>query len=183
MTKTKSKNILLGVSGGIAAYKACDIISKLKYLGYSVRVVATANALKFVGSITYASLTQHPVLSDMWLEAQSGEIDHIKVTQEWADLLVVAPATANIIGKFAHGISDDYLSTVYLAAYCKKIIAPAMNTTMWESPAVKRNIQTLKKDGCLIVNPATGLLACGTTGEGKLNSVDHIIEAIQKEFK
>jgi phosphopantothenoylcysteine decarboxylase/phosphopantothenate--cysteine ligase len=103
VNKAKSKNILLGISGGIAVYKACDLISKLKYFGYSIRVVATDNALKFVSEMTFASLTGHPVLTNMWKEAENGEIDHINITQEWADLLVIAPATANAVRKFACG--------------------------------------------------------------------------------
>lgn len=175
-------NILLGVSGGISCYKACDVISKLKYKHHSLRVVMTKNAELFVTPVTFASLTGAPVLSDLWGEAKDGHIDHINVPQIWADALIIAPATANVIGKFANGIADDYLSTLYMATHCPKFIIPAMNTTMWESTAVQRNIRTLKMDGCHVMYPADGKLACGTIGAGKLPSPDSIIKFFEENF-
>lgn len=173
-------NIILGVSGGISAYKACDIISKLKYLGHSTRVITTKNAEELVTRKLFASLSGFPVLHDLWEEAENGEIDHINIIQQWATLFVVAPATANVIGKFANGIADDYLTTAWMAAQCPKIVAPAMNTTMLYSPGVVRNLEQLEKDGVTIVEPAAGKLACGTVGLGKLAKVDDIVAAIVK---
>ena len=174
--------IILGVSGGISAYKACDIISKLKYLGHSTRVIMTKNAEELITRKLMASLSGSPVLHDLWEEAENGSIDHINVIQD-ADLFVVAPATANVIAKFANGIADDYLTTAWLAAHCFKIVAPAMNTTMLGNPAVVRNLETLEKDGVTIVEPASGKLACGTVGEGKLAKVDDIVKAILERAK
>ena len=176
----RQKNVLLGVSGGIAAYKACEIITKLKLKCATVRVVVSENGLKFIPAVTLSSLTEHPVYSDLWNEAENGEIDHIEVSQKWAHVFVVAPATANAIGKFANGIADDYLSTMYMAASCPKVIAPAMNTVMLNSKAVARNIATLVQDGVEIIEPATGRLACGTYGDGKLAPVDEIVEKVLK---
>lgn len=174
-------NVLLGVSGGIAAYKACDLITKLRHLGgYAVRVIMTENAKQLVTEQLLASLCGHEVLCDFWEEAKQGSIDHIDITQQWAQLFVVAPATANVIGKFANGISDDYMSTAWLAAHCPKIVAPAMNTTMWNNPAVQRNVATLEGDGVEIVPPVEGLLACGTQGIGKLAHTDTIIAAVKR---
>lgn len=172
-------NILLGVSGGIACYKACELISKLKYLNHSIRVVMTPNASKFVSPMTFASLTGGTVYLDMWDEAENGGIDHIDVSQEWADLYVIAPATANVIGKFANGIADDYLTTMYMSANTPKLVCPAMNTTMLASPAVQRNLEILKRDGIWIVPPDEGTLACGTVGPGKLAAVDTIVTNIK----
>lgn len=171
-------NVMLGVSGGIAAYKACDIINKLKQKGHKVRVCMTDNAQKIIPQATLASLSGSPVFNDMWDEAENGDIEHINVTQKWTDLLVIAPATANCIGKLANGIADDYLTTMYMAAHCAKMICPAMNTTMLSAPAVQRNLKTLEADGVEFVNPATGTLACGTVGDGKLAPVDEIVGRI-----
>jgi phosphopantothenoylcysteine decarboxylase/phosphopantothenate--cysteine ligase len=161
-------NIMLGISGGIAAYKACDIISGFKYLGWDVKVVMTKNAKEIITPTTLASLSGHPVLCDMWEDAVGGSIDHIKAVQGWANIFLVAPATANVIGKFANGIADDYLSTIYMAADCPKAVAPAMNSFMYKSPAVQRNIAQLKEDGVHIIDPVIGMLACGYEGPGKL---------------
>ena len=176
-------NILLGISGGISSYKACDVVSKLKYRNHSVRAIMTKNAERFITTVTLASLTGKPVLKDFWAEAEGGEIDHINVTQQWADCLIIAPATANIIGKFANGIADDYLSTVFMAAYCPKIIVPAMNTTMWGCPAMQRNAETLEKDGCYIMVPDEGKLACGTVGPGKLPKPEAIVQFLESLAK
>lgn len=176
--KPRKKRILLGVSGGVAAYKALDIISKLKYVDYETRVILTDNAAKFVTPMQFASVCKWPVLNDLWEEAENGKIDHIDFTQKWADLFVIAPATANVLGKFANGIADDYLSTAYMASTCPKIIAPAMNTEMLNSPAVRRNLKTLESDGVTIIPPDEGKLACDTVGPGKLAKVDIIVQAI-----
>lgn len=174
-------NILIGVSGGIAAYKACDIINALTHQGHNVRAVMTENAKHMITEETLASLTHAPVLSNFWSESKLGAIDHIKM-QDWADVLLVAPATGNVIGKFANGIADDYLSTIWMATKCPKIVAPAMNTVMWESHAVQRNIKTLLSDGVFIVPPRKGRLACGAEGEGKLAKVEEIINGVFLAF-
>lgn len=168
-------NIVLGVSGGVAAYKACDIVTACKRMGVDVRVVMTKNATELVQPAQFASLSGHSVLLDMWNEAPTGNIDHINAVQGWAHLLLVAPATANVIGKFANGIADDYLSTVFMSADCPKAVAPAMNTVMWESAAVRRNVQRLKDDGVLVIHPGSGRLACGVEGVGKMARVDKIV--------
>ena len=172
-------NILVGVSGGIAVYKACDLISKLKYLGHTTQVVMSENAEHFVSKMTFASLTGRPVCTRLWDEAENGTIDHIQISQQWADILLVAPATANIIGKFANGIADDYLTTIYMATTAQKVICPAMNTEMYKSNAVQRNLKTLFTDGCEIITPDEGRLACGTVGIGKLAASDKIIAGLK----
>lgn len=173
--------ILLGVSGGIAAYKACDIVSKLRYRGHDIQVVLTENAKLFITKVTLAALSQNPVLDDLWTEAESGIIDHIDNPQRWADILVVAPATQNVIHKFATGAADDYLSTMFSAAcgHIPRLVAPAMNTSMWNNPATQRNVAQLSKDGVFILEPASGRLACGTVGEGKLPTPEAVVEKIE----
>ena len=170
--------VLLGVSGSIAAYKACDIITKLRHHDHEVRVILTESAKELVSEVTLATLSGHPCISDFWVDAKKGSIDHIDVSQEWADLLVVAPATTNMIAKFALGIADDYLSTTFTSANCPKMVAPAMNTSMLHHKPTQRNLQLLRDDGVEIIESDSGRLACGTVGEGKLRNVDDIVAAI-----
>lgn len=174
-------NIILGISGGIAAYKACDIINLFKIKGHSVRAVMTQHACELMSSTAIAALTRTKVYIDMWADSSNGSIEHIDAVQNWADVFVVAPATADIIAKFAHGIADDYLSTMYLAAKIKKFVAPAMNNVMWESNPVQRNIEILKKDGVLIIDPIVGNLACGASAIGKLAKPKDIVDFILKQ--
>jgi phosphopantothenoylcysteine decarboxylase/phosphopantothenate--cysteine ligase len=176
-------NILLGITGGIAAYKACDLISRLRDEGHNVRVVMTENASQFITKVTVATLSGNPVLSEIWSEAESGAIDHIAVTQKWADVFLIAPASANSIHNFATGQASDYLSLSYLAASCPKVVVPAMNPVMWENKAVKRNVERIKKDGAVVVNPATGVMACKSVGVGKLPSVKKIIKVVNECLK
>jgi phosphopantothenoylcysteine synthetase/decarboxylase len=169
-------NIILAVTGGIAAYKACDLINILRRHGNDVRVIMTDNAKQFITPMTLSTLSKHPVMDNMWQEKQ-GTVDHIEVAT-WAQIFIVYPATANIIGKFANGIADDLLSTVYLAlpVSVKRLVFPAMNTNMYNSAAVRRNIAQLGHDGCFISETRDGNLACGTKGAGCLVQPDKALE-------
>ncbi|MEA4848615.1 MAG: bifunctional phosphopantothenoylcysteine decarboxylase/phosphopantothenate--cysteine ligase CoaBC [Clostridiaceae bacterium] len=163
----KGKKIVLGVSGGIAAYKACELVSGLKKLNAEVHVIMTASAAKFITPLTFQSLSLNQVAVDIFDAPNYWEIEHISLAK-LADVLVIAPATANIIGKLAAGIADDMLSTTVMATKAKVIIAPAMNTNMYENPVVQRNIELLSGLGYLIVPPEEGRLACGDVGKGKM---------------
>lgn len=163
----KGKKIVLGVTGGIAAYKACELVSRLKKLNADVHVIMTASAAKFVTPLTFQSISLNPVACDMFEAPKHWEIEHISLAK-LADVFVIAPATANIIGKLAWGIADDMLSTTVMATKAKVIIAPAMNTNMYENTVVQRNIKQLKELGYHFVEPEEGRLACGDVGRGKL---------------
>lgn len=171
----QGRRVVVGVTGGIAAYKACELVSALRKAGAEVRVVLTRNAARFVGPISFATLSDAPVYQDMW--AERGEIGHIALA-DFAEVVIVAPATANIIGKYAHGIADDLLSTALLAFTCPVVIAPAMNTRMLASPPVQANLQLLAERGVRIVEPAEGRLACGDEGAGRLPDTDTLLAAI-----
>lgn len=173
------KHIVIGITGGIAAYKTMHLIRLFKKNGYEVRVTATANALQFVTPLTIETLSQNKLYTDMFDSHRTLEVEHISMA-EWADALVVAPATANIIGKFAHGIADDALSTLYLAVKTPVFIAPAMNSNMFESPVVQQNIATLQERGCQILLPNEGFLACGTTGNGRMEEPEEIFETVDE---
>ncbi len=168
--------ILVCVTGGIAAFKSADLVSRLVQAGAGVSVAMTRNAKRFVGPTTFRALTGRPVLASMWRRENSSAVAHLSAA-EAADLIVVAPATANIIGKLAGGIGDDLVSTLLLAADSPVMIAPAMNTRMWQHPAVQRNITWLRDNGFGIVGPAEGRLACGTTGPGRMVEVDELLSA------
>ena len=161
------KKIVLGVSGGIAAYKACDIVSRLKKLNADVHVIMTASAAKFVTPLTFQSLSLNQVAVDMFDTPNYWEIEHISLAK-LADVIVIAPATANIIGKLANGIADDMLSTTIMATKAKVLIAPAMNTNMYENPVLQRNIKLLSELGYIMIPPTEGRLACGDVGKGKM---------------
>jgi phosphopantothenoylcysteine decarboxylase/phosphopantothenate--cysteine ligase len=174
----ENANILLGVSGGIAAYKAVDLASRLKASGASLRTVMTENACQLVGPKSFEAVTAAQVYTNMWTPAEDFKIGHIALA-EWADLIVIAPATANIIGKAANAICDDLLSTVLCTCWNKPtLVAPAMNTNMWQNPAVQANIEKLKHIGFQLVGPETGRLACGTEGPGRMTEPHQILEAI-----
>lgn len=179
----KGKNIVLGVSGGIAAYKACELVSRLKKLNAEVHVVMTEAASRFVTPLTFQSISLNRVTVDMFETPNYWEIEHISLAK-LADVLVIAPATANLIGKLAGGIADDMLSTTVMATKAKVIIAPAMNTNMYENPVVQKNIHLLKELGYIFVEPEEGRLACGDIGKGKLADPaviqDAIIEALSE---
>lgn len=173
------KNVLLGVTGSIAVYKAADLANQLGKKGYNVDVVMTESAAKFVTPLTFQSLTKNRVYLDMFEEITPSEIKHISLAKK-ADLCIIAPATANIIGKLANGIADDFLSTVMLAVKDKPIyLAPAMNTNMYEHPVVQQNLEKLKTLGYIIIEPKESLLACGDLGKGALAEVERILEAIE----
>ncbi len=158
---------MLGVSGGVAAYKACEIVSRLRKLGANVDVIMTESATKFVAPLTFQSLSLNKVTVDMFDEPKYWEIGHIALAKK-ADLFLIAPATANVIGKLACGIADDMLTTTAMASKCQIVIAPAMNTNMFENEIVQENIEKLKAKGYHFIEPAEGMLACGDIGRGKL---------------
>jgi len=174
MSENKKYRIGLGVSGGIAAYKAVEVLRLLQKAGCDVRVAMTAHATEFVQPLTFRALTENYVLVDDYAPENPDPIAHINFSQT-IDLLLIVPATANIIAKFANGIADDFLSSTYLAANAPVMVAPAMNTTMWENAATQRNIGQLKKDGVYFVEPISGELACKTVGTGKLEDVENIV--------
>lgn len=173
----KDKTVVLGVSGGIAVYKACDLVSKLKKAGINVHVIMTKSATEFVAPLTFQTLSQNYVVEDMFESPKTWDVEHISLAKK-ADLFVLAPATANVIGKVANGIADDMLTTTVMATKAKVLVAPAMNTNMYENPIVQRNIQILKDLNYEFVEPESGRLACGDIGSGKLASVDTIFEKI-----
>lgn len=170
------KCVVVGVTGGIAAYKACEVVSRLKKLNADVRVIMTRNATEFVQPLTFQSLSHNPVSVDTFANIQTWEIEHIALAQR-ADLFIIAPATANIIGKLACGIADDMLSTTVMATRAPVLIAPAMNTAMLENPATQQNIRTLKSRGMRMIAPGVGMLACGTSGAGRMSEPEQIVAA------
>ena len=176
--------ITLGVTGGVAAYKAAELVRRLQQEGLSVEVVMTRAACEFITPLTFASLTGKRVITGLFAES-SGEanlesaIEHIAVAQR-TDVLLVAPATADILAKFSRGISDDFLSTLYLATTAPVVVAPAMNVNMWNHPATQENIERLRSRGVHVVNPDEGYLACGMTGAGRLAGQDAIISAVRE---
>ncbi|WP_302954714.1 bifunctional phosphopantothenoylcysteine decarboxylase/phosphopantothenate--cysteine ligase CoaBC [Faecalitalea cylindroides] len=175
------KRIVVGVSGGIAAYKACDLVSKLSKKDYEVKVILTKHAEKFVSKLTFEALCHNYVETDLFDESNEDPIAHITLAK-WADLMIIVPATANIIAKVTHGISDDLLSTTFLACNKHKMICPAMNTQMYENPITQKNIQACKDLGYQILDPVVGHLACNDTGRGKMMEPADIVEAIDNYF-
>ena len=171
------KTIIVGVSGSIAAYKACDLVRTLKKMNYNVEIIMTENATKFISPLTLGALVNKPVLIDDF-DDEGYQIKHIKLAKQ-ADLFIVVPATANIIGKIANGICDDVLTSTFIAATCPKLIAPAMNVNMYDNLATQRNIERCKTYGIKFVEPGYGLLACGDLGRGKLADLDDIITMIE----
>lgn len=172
MAVSDTRNVLLAVPGGIAVYKACEVVRELQKAGCDVRVVMTADAERFVGTTTFEALSKHPVADDLYAFPES-PIPHIFLA-DWANLVLVVPATGNVMAKMAAGIADDCLSTTLLAAHCPVLVAAAMNVHMWRNPATQTNVRTLVSRGIDFVMPETGMLACGDVGEGKLASVETI---------
>jgi phosphopantothenoylcysteine synthetase/decarboxylase len=171
--------IMLGVSGGVSAYKAVDLASKMTAAGAEVRTVMTENALRLVGAKSFEAVTGQAVYTSLW-DAEEFKIGHISLT-DWADMVVVAPATANIIGKVANGICDDLLSTTLCVCWARPtLFAPAMNEKMWNNPAVKKNIKTLSRTGIEMIGPRRGRLACGTEGVGRMAEPQEILDAVCK---
>lgn len=177
----KGKTVVIGVTGSIAAYKMADVASALVKLHADVHVLMTKNACNFINPITFESLTSNKCIVDTFDRNFEFDIKHISLARK-ADVFVVAPASANIIGKIACGIADDMLSTTIMAADCTRLIAPAMNTHMYRNPIIQRNIETLKALGYEFISPASGRLACGDVGEGKLADINDIIDRIVKSF-
>ncbi|MBQ2897575.1 MAG: bifunctional phosphopantothenoylcysteine decarboxylase/phosphopantothenate--cysteine ligase CoaBC [Clostridia bacterium] len=172
------KTVVVGVTGGIAAYKSCELVSRLIKKNINTVVVMTKSATEFVSPLTFMTISKNKVITKMFDTPASFDVEHISVAKQ-ADLFVIVPATANIIGKIANGIADDFLSTTVMATKAPVLIAPAMNTNMWQNPIVQKNVSTLKEYGYTFVNPAKGRLACGDVGEGKLADLDDIEQAIE----
>lgn len=178
----KKKTIILGISGGIAAYKTADLTRRLVEVGAEVHVMMTRSAQQFITPLTLQTLSGHPVHTELFNLTQEQEISHIAMADK-ADLIVIAPASANIIAKTAHGICDDLLTTVLCATQAPILLAPSMNVHMWENPIVQENVQKLKKLGFKIVEPDSGSLACGYTGKGRLPDPECLIKEIEKILK
>jgi phosphopantothenoylcysteine decarboxylase / phosphopantothenate---cysteine ligase len=172
----RGKKVALGISGGIAAYKAAEVLRGLQKAGCIVRVAMTARACEFISPLTFRALSGEHVIVDDYAPDNPDPIAHITFSQT-VDLLLIAPATANIIGKFANGVADDFLTSTYLASTASVLIAPAMNTSMWKHPATQRNVQRLKLDGVFFIEPDAGEMACGTIGPGRLSEPDRIVAA------
>ena len=175
--------VTVGVSGGIAAYKAAELVRALQRRGVEVHVVMTEASTRFIQPLTFAALTGHKVITGLWSDVDSSEstydssIEHIGEAQ-WTEALVVAPATANTLAKFAHGIADDFLTTMYLAAPAPVIVAPAMNVNMWQHPAVQSNLDILRERGVRVIDPGVGDLACGMVGAGRMAEPEAIAEVV-----
>ena len=176
-----NKNILLGVSGGIAAYKSANIISKLKKRGFNVRVIMTKNATEIITPLTLETLARDRVVVDMWAEKANYDVEHISLA-DWADLILVAPATLNIVGKIANGIADDMLTTVISASKAPCYFALAMNVNMYENPILGENIEKLKKYGYKFIDADEGFLACNVNAKGRLKDEEEIVLEIERHF-
>nr|WP_202453954.1 bifunctional phosphopantothenoylcysteine decarboxylase/phosphopantothenate--cysteine ligase CoaBC [Streptomyces sp. SID4913] len=167
----------MGVSGGIAAYKACELLRRLTESGHDVRVVPTGSALHFVGAATWSALSGHPVSTEVWNDVH--EVPHVRIGQH-ADLVVVAPATADMLARAAHGLADDLLTNTLLTARCPVVLAPAMHTEMWEHPATQENVATLRRRGAVVIEPAVGRLTGADTGKGRLPDPGEIFEVCRR---
>ncbi len=174
--------IAVGVSGGIGAYKAVEIVRRLQDHGHDVVVSMTSNACRFVGPLTFEAITRRPVITDQFAPGANATIEHVALAADIRALLV-APATANIIGKLAHGIADDFLTSLYLVTRAPVVVAPAMNTNMYEHAAVAANLAALEARGAHVVAPGAGYLACGWTGPGRLASVDDVVAAVERRLR
>lgn len=177
----KGKTVLLGVTGGIAAYKSATLASMLVKAGAEVRVIMTEHAKNFINPITFETLTGHKCVTDTFDRNFEFQVEHVALAKK-ADVVMIAPATANVIAKLAHGLADDMLTTTVLACRCKKIIAPAMNTAMYENPVTQENMNLCRKYGMEVIIPASGYLACGDTGAGKMPEPEELFEYIEREI-
>ncbi|WP_399922767.1 bifunctional phosphopantothenoylcysteine decarboxylase/phosphopantothenate--cysteine ligase CoaBC [Streptomyces kanamyceticus] len=169
--------VVLGVSGGIAAYKACELLRRLTESGHDVRVVPTASALHFVGAATWSALSGHPVSTEVWSDVH--EVPHVRIGQH-ADIVIVAPATADMLAKAAHGLADDLLTNTLLTARCPVVFAPAMHTEMWEHPATQENVAMLRRRGALVIEPAVGRLTGVDTGKGRFPDPAELFEVVRR---
>ena len=172
------KHIVLGVTGGIAAYKSAEVVSRLRHLGADVHVIMTRNAMEFVTPLTFRTLAANPVVTDTFAEPEEWNVEHVALAK-LADIFVIAPATANILAKMANGIADDMLSTTVLATKAPVLVAPAMNTGMWTAEATQANLRTLKERGVRFVGPDSGILACGDRGAGRMSEPEAVVEAVE----
>ena len=182
MAQNNSKNILLGITGGIAAYKAAELTRLLVKAGHEVQVVMTEAATHFVGAATFQALSGKPVLTQLWDKEQGGGMAHIDLSRA-ADIILIAPASANFIAKLAHGLADDLLSTLCLARNCPLAVAPAMNQQMWSNPATQRNLAQLRLDGITLFEPASGAQACGEFGMGRMQEADNLLIELEALFQ
>lgn len=173
------REIVLGVTGGIAAYKSAEIVSRLRHLGADVHVIMTKNATEFITPLTLRTLAANPVVTDTFAEPEEWNVEHVALAK-LADIFVIAPATANILAKMANGIADDMLSTTVLATKAPVLAAPAMNTGMWTAKATQQNVSVLKERGVLFSGPASGMLACGDEGAGRMSEPAEIVQKIQE---
>ena len=176
------REILLGVTGGVAAYKSADLCSRLVQLGAKVTVVMTHAATEFIGKTTFEALTGRPVYQQIFDPQEHFIGEHIGLARR-AELFVIAPATAHTIGRLAHGLADDLLTTLALAVTCPVIVAPAMNNEMWTKPSVQRNLQQLIADGIQLIGPAAGWLSCGVIGPGRMEEPQELLKAILRPFE
>jgi phosphopantothenoylcysteine decarboxylase len=174
----QGRAVLLAIGGGIAAYKSAFLCSRLVQSGYEVRVAMTRAATEFIGTATFAALSGKPVAVEMFDAGRHPLGPHIELA-DGIDLLLVAPATANVLSRFAGGRANDLVSALYLQAVCPVLLAPAMSTAMWSKPAVQRNVDQLREDGCLFVGPGTGWLSCRVKGEGRMSEPDEILQAAE----
>lgn len=177
MARLDGYRCVVCVTGGIAAFKTAALVSALVQAGCAVDVAMTRNARRFVGPLTFRALTGRKVFTSAWSDADGADIQHLKLTSE-TDLVVVAPATANIIGKLAGGLADDLVSALLLGAACPILMAPAMNTRMWQHPAVQRNVQFLTASGVTLIGPHDGWLACRDVGPGRMSEVNEVFDAV-----
>jgi phosphopantothenoylcysteine decarboxylase/phosphopantothenate--cysteine ligase len=182
MADSERKTVLLGLTGGIAAYKAAELARLLVKDGIQVQAAMTEAARHFVGAATLQAVTGRPVYSDLWDPAAPNSMAHINLGRE-ADLILVAPASADFLAKLAHGAADDLLSTLCLARDCPLMVAPAMNRQMWDNPATRRNLETLRKDGVMVLGPASGDQACGETGMGRMLEAEDLAQAVRGYFQ
>ncbi len=178
----KNINIVIGVTGGIAAYKVCDVINSLKKEGFNIDVIMTKNACEFISPLTLETLSGNKVITDMFERHDHREVEHISLAKK-ANLFLIVPATANILGKVANGIADDMLSTTIMATKAPVVFAPAMNDGMYSNPIVQDNIKKLENYGYKFIEPATGHLACGYSGKGKLAKIEDIIDYVKTLIK
>ncbi len=177
--RLRGNEVLVAVCGGIAAYKVCTVVSRLVQQGAGVTVMMTPSARRFVGEQTFAALSGRPVQTSLWEPPPAHVPPHLDLTES-ADLMLIAPATANIIGKLAGGIGDDLVSTTVLGAACPVVLAPAMNTRMWENPIVQQNLERLREADYRIIEPGTGWQACRTVGRGRMAEPEEILAEIER---
>lgn len=182
MSDFKNKKIVLGITGGIAAYKVCALTSSLRQAGAQVKVVMTRSSTKLVGPLSFQALSGYEVLTDKKAFSSDHGMDHIEWSK-WADVVLIAPCTANMLAKIANGIGDDVLSTLVLAYEGKLLLAPSMNPIMWRQPSVQRNLKRCEDDGRIVIMPEDGAMACGDDGEGRLPNESVLLDRLTQQLK